>query len=155
MLFKGAVKPQPWTTIFFFPQKTYLVRQHSPVIKVLDLKYGDPEFKSHSNHKLYLFQALVPGSTLRLCLYIANRSGIGILNLLSLFRQFVVLLALKSPSGVSSVKYMLWLSFYIFPVQFKFSFVFVYISRHKNKGKLKFVQVITWFRVQFGINKHE
>ena len=39
-----------------------------------DLKSGDPEFKSHSVHQLDLFQ-VAPGSTPRLCLYIANWSA--------------------------------------------------------------------------------
>ena len=43
------------------------------VVRVPDLKSGDPEFKSFSDHKLDLFQ-VVSGSTPQLHLYIANWS---------------------------------------------------------------------------------
>ena len=43
--------------------------QPGGVVRVLDLKSGDP--KSHSNHLLDLFQ-VVPGSIPWLCLYIGN-----------------------------------------------------------------------------------
>ena len=44
------------------------------VVRAQDLKSGDPEFKSRSDHYLDLFE-LVPGSTPRLRLYIANWSA--------------------------------------------------------------------------------
>ena len=40
-------------------------RQCGRVVRALDLKSGDPKFKSCSDHQLDLFQ-VVPGSTLRL-----------------------------------------------------------------------------------------
>ena len=49
-------------------------RQRGRVVRVRDLKFGDPEFKSHSNHQLDLFQ-VVPGSTPWLHLYIPNWSA--------------------------------------------------------------------------------
>ena len=59
------------------------------VVKVPDLKSGDPEFKSCSDHLLDLFQ-VSPGSTPRLHLYIANWSASCqlrfLIRLLSLFR---------------------------------------------------------------------
>ena len=61
---------------------------------------------SCSDHHLDLFE-VVPGSTPRLCLYKANWSAscqLGFLNLLSLFQLFVSL-ALKSPNGGWSIKY--------------------------------------------------
>ena len=49
-------------------------RQHGQVVRALDLKSGDTGFQFCSDHQLDLFQ-LVPGSTLRLCLYMANWSA--------------------------------------------------------------------------------
>lgn len=46
-------------------------RQCGQMLRPLDLKTGDPEFKSSSDHQLDLFQE-VPGSTPWLHLYIAN-----------------------------------------------------------------------------------
>ena len=56
------------------------------MLRPLDLKTGDPEFKSCSDHQLDLFQDLF-GSTPRLHLYIANfftrfNNQLGLLNLL-------------------------------------------------------------------------
>ena len=66
-----------------------------------DLKSGDPEFKPRSDHWLDLFE-VVPGSTPRLRLYIANWSAscqLGFLmNLLSSFQLFH--LPRKAPAGV-------------------------------------------------------
>ena len=42
--------------------------------RALDLKSGDPEFKSRSDHNVDLFQ-LVPGSTPQLYQYMANWSA--------------------------------------------------------------------------------
>ena len=57
---------------------------------MLDLKSGDPAFKSSSDHRLDYFQA-VPGSTPRLCLYVANwfASCLLSLEILHLFSSFV------------------------------------------------------------------
>ena len=44
------------------------------MVRARDLKSGDPEFKSRSDHWLDLFE-VVPGSTPGLCLYIANWSA--------------------------------------------------------------------------------
>ena len=41
------------------------------MVEALDLRSGDPEFKSRSDHRLYLSQ-IVPGSTARLRLYKAH-----------------------------------------------------------------------------------
>ena len=73
------------------------------MVRVQDLKSGDPKFKSCPNHQQDLFQ-VVPGSTSWLCLYImANWStSCQILNLTSSFQWFVSL-ALKSPSGERSI----------------------------------------------------
>ena len=51
-------------------------RQHGSVVRVPDMNSGDPEFKSHYDHQLDLFQE-VPGSTPQLRLYIANWSASG------------------------------------------------------------------------------
>ena len=76
------------------------------MVRVSDLKSGDPEFRSRSDYHLDLFE-VVPGSTSRLRLYKANGSAscqLGFLTLLSLFQLFVSL-ALESPSGERSIKY--------------------------------------------------
>ena len=52
------------------------------MVRALDLKTGDPEFKSCSDYQLDLFQ-VVPGSTPRLHLYIANWPGTCQLGLLT------------------------------------------------------------------------
>ena len=44
------------------------------MVRARDLKYGDPEFKSRSDHWLDLFE-VDPGSTPRLRFYVANWSG--------------------------------------------------------------------------------
>ena len=74
-----------------------LGRQCGRVVRASDLKSGDPEFASRSDSRFnssaaFLYSQLV-------CLL-----PVGILNLLSLFRLFVSL-ALKSPSGEWSIKY--------------------------------------------------
>ena len=43
------------------------------MVRALDLKSGDPEFKSHSDQQLDLSK-IVPGLTAQVCLYIANCS---------------------------------------------------------------------------------
>ena len=48
--------------------------QRGRVVRVLDLKSGDPELKSHPDHQVDLFQ-VAPGSTARVRLYIANWSA--------------------------------------------------------------------------------
>ena len=48
-------------------------RQCGRVVRVLDFKSGDPEFKSRSDHCLDLFE-VDPGSTPRLRFYVANWS---------------------------------------------------------------------------------
>ena len=53
----------------YFPWKFKLGRQRGRVVRVPDLKSGDPEFKSRSDHQLDLFE-VVPCSTPRLRLYI-------------------------------------------------------------------------------------
>ena len=58
------------------------------MVRSLDLKSGDPEFKSPSDHKLDLSQ-VVPGSTPRLHLYIANWSASCQLGFLNRFRSFI------------------------------------------------------------------
>ena len=60
------------------------------MVRAPDLKSEDTEFKSRPDHQLDLFQ-VAPGSTPRL-------------RLLSLFQWFVSL-ALKSPNGERSIKY--------------------------------------------------
>jgi len=71
------------------------------VVRALDLKSGDPEFKSRADHLLDLFK-LTPASAPRLRLYkqsqLVGLLPIGILYLLSLLQLFVSL-ALKSPRG--------------------------------------------------------
>ena len=82
--------------------KINALRQHGQVVR--DLKSGDPEFKSHPDHQLVLFQ-VVPGSTPRLCLYISQLvclRPVEILNLFGLFQWFISL-ALKSPNGEGSI----------------------------------------------------
>ena len=59
-------------------------RQRGRVVRVLDLKSGEPEFKFRSDHQLDLFQ-VAPGSTPRLRLYIANWSASCLLSLFQLF----------------------------------------------------------------------
>ena len=53
---------------------TLIWRQRGRVVRALDLKSGDPVFKSRPDHQLDLFQG-VRGSTPRLRLYIANWSA--------------------------------------------------------------------------------
>ena len=56
------------------------------MIRAPDLKSGDPEFKSRSDHQLDLFQ-VVPGSTAALVhTQLACLLPVGILNLSSLFQ---------------------------------------------------------------------
>ena len=67
-------KPLTFKMDFFGVETTLWRRQRGRVVRASDLKSGDPEFGSRSDHLLDLFQ-VVPGSTPWLRLYIANWSA--------------------------------------------------------------------------------
>ena len=66
-------KVSPQNSWIYPRVKTTVIRdnkkQRGPVVRSLDLKCGDPEFKSRSDHRLD-FSQVVPGSTPRLHLYV-------------------------------------------------------------------------------------
>ena len=77
------------------------------MVRASDLRSGDPEFGSRSDHKLDLFQVVSPwfnSSAALVHSQVVCLVPVGILNLLSLFQLFVSL-AMKSPSGEWSIKY--------------------------------------------------
>ena len=88
----------------------FLWRQCGRGVRALALRSGDPGFKTRSDHSFNLF-LVVPGSTSQLHLYIANWFASCQLGFLTV--QVVVLycfvdcvsLALKSPYGERSIKY--------------------------------------------------
>ena len=70
------------------------------MVRAPDFKSGDPEFKSRSDHYMDLFEVVPALAHSQLvCLL-----PVGILNLSTSFQLFVSL-ALKSPSGERSIKY--------------------------------------------------
>ena len=77
------------------------MRQCGPVVRALALRSGDPGFKTRSDHSVNLI-LVVPGSTSQLHLQIANWFASGQLGFLTVV---VVSLALKSPYGERSIKY--------------------------------------------------
>ena len=83
------------------------------MVRALALRSGVPGFKTRSDHSMNLF-VLVPGSTSQLHLQIANWFASGQLGFLTVvvvvFCCFVVVvsLALKSPYGERSIKYVLY-----------------------------------------------
>ena len=79
------------------------------MVRALDLKSVNPEFKSRADHKLNLFLSkVVPGSinpsAVPLLSQLVCTLPVGILNLLSLFQCFASL-ALKTPRRKRSIKH--------------------------------------------------
>ena len=75
------------------------------MVRALALRSGDPGFKTRSDHSLNLI-LVVPGSTSQLHLKIANWFAPGRCCSVPSFRN--VSLALKSPYGERSIKYVLY-----------------------------------------------
>ena len=82
--------------------------QCGPVVRALALRSGDPGFKTRSDHLLNLF-LVVPGSTSPAAALVDSQlvclRPVGILN--SCCFVHGVSLALKSPHGAGSIKYVI------------------------------------------------